>query len=372
MATDLSGGTIAAMRTAALELLEGLDAETLDRISYQFEDEQERQSWYYAPTDHGGVRLGDMSSVQQQLAYKLLATGLSAGGYATAVLIMSSENLLDRLDGWYPPQDDRRFRDPMFYQLSVFGHPDHEPWGWRFGGHHLSMNYTISSGLVSATPNFFGVDPSISPLIGGYSFRPLAGLEDLARELVGTLDDGQLGRAVISDVAPIDIVTANRPRVSPGDRPVHIAETLRTPPSPQQASYMSEWEAKTIAKIGLREEHLAKLEFCRIPTGLAVSAMTSKQRELLDRLLDQYLGRMPEELATRERDRVARTNQDLHFAWAGGSVSGEPHYYRIQGPQLLVEYDNIHRDGCHVHSVWRDPTGDFGDDILGRHIAQDH
>jgi hypothetical protein len=372
MAMELSGDTITAMRTAALELLESLNAETLERISYPFEDEKERRSWYYTPTDHGGVRLGEMSSVQQQLAFKLLATGLSAGGYATAVLIMSTENILDRLDGWMAPQDGRRSRDPMFYQLSVFGHPDHQPWGWRFGGHHLSMHYTISSEFVSVTPNFFGVDPSISPLIGGYSFRPLAGLEDLARVLVRTLDDGQLGRAVISDVAPTDIVTANRPRVSPGDRPVHITETLRVPPSPPMSSYMSEFEAKTIAEIGLRDEHLAKLEFCRTPTGLAASEMTSKQRELLEMLLDQYLGRMPDELAMRERDRVARTNQDLHFAWAGGFVSGDPHYYRIQGPRLLVEYDNLHRGGCHVHSVWRDPAGDFGDDILGRHIAQDH
>jgi hypothetical protein len=117
---------------------------------------------------------------------------------------------------------------------------------------------------------------------------------------------------------------------------MHIGELLRVPPSPPELRYRSEFEAKTIAEIGLREEHLAKLEFCRIPTGLAASAMTSKQRELLERLLDQYLGRMPEELAARERDRVAGTNQDLHFAWAGGFVSGDPHYYRIQGPQLWL------------------------------------
>ena len=119
MAMQLSGGIITAMRTAALELLEGLDADTLGRLSYPFEGEQERRSWCYTPTDHGGVRLGEMSPIQQQLAYKLLATGLSAGGYATAVLIMSTENILDRLDGWMAPQDGRRSRDPMFYQLSV-------------------------------------------------------------------------------------------------------------------------------------------------------------------------------------------------------------------------------------------------------------
>jgi len=75
--------------------------------------------------------------------------------------------------------------------------------------------------------------------------------------------------------------------------------------------------------------------------------------------LEQYLGRMPGEMADRERGRLSAIEQDLHFAWAGSLTVNKAHYYRIEGPRLLVEYDNFHRSGNHIHSVWRDTEGDL-------------
>jgi len=127
----------------------------------------------------------------------------------------------------------------------------------------------------------------------------------------------------------------------------------------------SEWER-------LREEHLAQLEWARTPKGLPSSALNPAQRNLLDLVLEQYLGRMPDEVADRVRERLSGFEQDLHFAWAGSLTVNKAHYYRIEGPRLLVEYDNFHRSGKHIHSVWRDPEDDFGEDMLAQHIAHDH
>ena len=360
------------MAERAIALLKGLTIEQRAAACFDFADSKERRTWFFTPTDHGGLPIADMHSLQQQAAFQLIATGLSAGGYATVALIMGAENILDYADGWFAPRDGRRGRDPMMYQISIFGEPGQSPWGWRVGGHHVSLHYTVADDSVSATPCFFGLDPSETQLIGGHSSRPLAPLEDLGRELVNSLDDVQRSMAVISDVPPLETVTGNRPEVKEGSRPPHLWEVHRTtPPQPRYDQYVA-LEHSTVAKIGLREEHLAKLEWARTPKGLRQGAMTAKQRDLMAALLEQYVGRLPDALANRERERLARIDQELHFAWAGSTIRHNPHYYRIQGPRFLVEYDSFHRDGGHVHAVWRDPVGDFGSDILARHVLADH
>ena len=142
----------------------------------------ERRRWFYTPTDHGGLPLGDQRPAQQSLAHQLVATGLSTAGYVTVATIIGLDNVLDHVEGWTVDWGRERGRDPGMYYLRVFGEPGAAaPWGWRFGGHHVSLNNLIADGMVrSTTPCFLGADPAVSPLLGSAPLRPLGGAEDLS------------------------------------------------------------------------------------------------------------------------------------------------------------------------------------------------
>jgi hypothetical protein len=64
--------------------------------------------------------------------------------------------------------------------------------------------------------------------------------------------------------------------------------------------------------------------------------------------------------------------EKLTFAWAGSLKPGAGYYYRIQGPMLLIELDNTQNNANHVHSVVRDLTNDFGEDIFREHYEKEH
>jgi uncharacterized protein DUF3500 len=313
-----------AMAAAAADWLASLDPARRAKASYPFPADEERTRWYYTPTERGGLPLAEMGPVSQRLAHRLVASGLSEGGYATAATIMGLENVLDAKEGWRRGYDGRavphRGRDPQLYFVSVFGEPGAGAWGWRVGGHHVALNYTVGAGgEVSASPLFLGANPAMTRLVGPGVLRPLAAEEDLARGLLDALAPDQLTTAMLTPEAPGDILQTNRPAVRVGP-----------------------------------------------PAGLAAAGMLPQQRALLAGLLDQYLGRLPAPLAELEGGRVAEELLDaVHFGWAGGAEPGQPHYYRIQGPRLLIEYDNVQDGANHVHSVWRDPGGDFGQSPTG-------
>jgi len=190
------------------------------------ESDAERRRWFYTPTDHGGLTLHAQRPRQQQLAHQLVAAGLSEAGYVTVATIIGLDNVLDRVEGWTVDWGRERGRDPGLYYLRVFGEPGGAgPWGWRFGGHHVSLNNLVVDGAVrSVTPCFFGADPASSPLLGPAPLRPLGGAEDLARELVRSLDPGQAARAVLLDRAPSDIIGGNRAQLSDGDQMIHLRD----------------------------------------------------------------------------------------------------------------------------------------------------
>jgi hypothetical protein len=376
----MSGGTPAArvagrMAEAAAAFLASLDEGQAGLARRPFPSDVERRRWYYTPTDHGGLPLGTMRPAQHRLALRLVATGLSRPGYVTAATIMGLENVLDELEGWTADWGRERGRDPGLYYLRVFGEPGGgAPWSWRFGGHHVSIHHLVVGGEVRAsTPCFLGADPAASPLLGPHLLRPLAAAEDLARDLVCALDAEQRARAVISPVAPVDLVGANRPRVGDGELPLPLAEVWRGRLAGELARRADDMQRRAEQAAGLGGDHLAALRLTREPKGLPAADLTAGQREQLRRLLDVYLGRIPAELAVREAGRYAGERLQLvWFAWAGDVEPGQPHYYRVQGPRLLLEYDNTQREVNHVHSVWRDPDGDFGDDVLLRHYAGEH
>jgi hypothetical protein len=314
------------MGEAATDFLASLASDQRDKATYTFEDRAERTRWYYTPVERGGLPLSEMDHRQQQLAHRLVATGLSRAGYVTASTIIGLETTLDALEGW-------RFRghgrDSTLYYVSIFGEPQLTGmWGWRFEGHHISLNYTIVDGqMVAPTPTFFGANPAEAPLSGVGMLRPLAGTEDLARELVHALDEGQRAQAVLAPAAPADILTTNRPYVE--------GELL--------------------------------------PKGISARKMAAPQREVFAALIGEYIHRMPDEIAEVEAARLQRDGlNDVHFAWMGGMERRQGHYYRLQGPRFLVEYDNTQNDANHIHSVWRDPANDFGAYLLAQHYAHAH
>ena len=306
---------------AALGLLEELEADQRERAQRPF-DEAERRDWTYLPGARTGLALAEMERHQAKAAHRLLAAGLCLPAYAQVTTIIGLEDVLDELQG------GRKGRHAGDYWTTVFGDPGGDaPWGWRFEGHHVSVNYTIAGDRLAATPLFLGANPAVVDRAGTPVLAPLHREEDLGRALLEALDETQRARAVISDEAPPDIVTGDRPEVG---GPVE-------------------------------------------PLGVSGADLGGEAAELLHGLAATYLGRLPEEVA---RPRLGRLEEAgvaaLHFAWAGDVAPGGPHYYRVQGPRFVAELDNTQDGANHVHTVCRDPDDDFGDDLLSSHYAADH
>lgn len=327
--------------------------------------DEDRTRWFYTPTDHGGLTFYQQRPAQHRLLMRLLASGLSEAGYNTVATVLGLENVLDRVEDFSVNWGRERTRDPGMYYLRVFGEPGgSRPWGWRFGGHHVSLNNLVVDGRVAATtPCFLGADPAASPLLGGATLRPLGAAEDLARELVRSLHPELADRAVLLPRPPIDIVAGNTARIEE-DRPVFRRElwrpTQHTPDradQPNTGLYGAEWEAVSLTPA---------------PKGVPGAELDTGQRELLRGLLGTYLARVPDGVSPLPRYDDPAALDAVHFAWAGSTVPGEPHYYRVQGPRLLIEWTNVNRGANHCHAVWRDPETDFGGDVLAAHHTARH
>ncbi|MFC5139742.1 DUF3500 domain-containing protein [Actinomycetospora rhizophila] len=335
----------------------------------------ERVLWYYTPTDHGGLTLHQQRPHQQRAAMRLLSTGLSEAGYVSASIIMGLENVLDRTEGFTAGFERDRGRDPGMYYLRVFGDPGSgAPWSWRFGGHHVSVNHLVVDGeAVAGSPCFLGADPMASPLLGDRELRPLGGVEDTARELLAALDAEQRSRAVLTTTAAPDIISGNRVQPRPGDRLIPLPDLWRGHFEQELEDRMWAMHDGLEAQLGVTEADHAATELTAAPRGIAGADLGAGQKSILRALLDTYVGRMPPGLVERERARFDGDALDaVHFAWAGGVQRGDPHYYRLQGPRLLAEWDNTQRNVNHAHSVWRDPGHDFGLDLLGEHLVEHH
>jgi Protein of unknown function (DUF3500) len=367
------------MATAAAAWLDALDPQQRmvaagNAPSPDGEQDAERRRWFYTPTDHGGLTLGDQRPAQQRLAHRLVATGLSTAGYVTVATIIGLDNVLDQVEGWSVNWGRERGRDPGLYYLRVFGEPGGPgPWSWRFGGHHVSLNNLIVDGMVrSTTPCFLGADPASSPLLGPEPLRPLGGAEDMAGGLVRSLDRAQAGRATLLDRAPADITGGNRARISDGDRMLYLRDVWRHPfTDPPLAEQVAQLDAEAERASGYDAEDYQRLALTSVPKGLPGRELDTGQRELLRALLAGYLERVPDGLSP-QADYDDEVLDDVHLSWAGPTEPGRPLYYRLQGPRLLIEYDNVQRHANHAHSVWRDPEADFGYDVLGAHLAAHH
>lgn len=299
---------------AAQAFLDALSDEERTLAIRDFDDD-ERVNWHFVPRRRAGLSLGAMTQAQRTATHGLLASVLSERGHEKATGVVRLEETLGILE------NNPAYRDPGRYYVTVFGSPSTTaPWGWRFEGHHLSLNVSLVAGTgVAATPAFFGANPAEHEGV-----RLLSAEEDRARELMGMLDEEARDVAVIHARAPRDIITG-------------------------------------------ADRH-ARLESFQ---GLPASRMTPDQREALLLLIREYTNNMQPDIADAAWRRIIDTGVDsLYFAWAGSLQKGKGHYYRVHGPTLLIEYDNTQNGANHVHSVWRAFEGDFGEDLLRSHYEK--
>jgi hypothetical protein len=308
-----------AMTSAAEKFLASLTPEQRQQATFPF-DSPERLRWHFVPQfERNGLMIKSMTEPQRKLAHELLKTGLSDRGYTTYTQIMQLESILKVLENGKGP-----VRDSENYRFSVFGTPSAKgTWGWRVEFHHISLHYSVVNGTaIASTPSFAGANPAEVKDGPQKGQRTLGQLEDTGRALVTALDQSQRKTAIFTDVALNDIVTGNALDINPLS-----------------------------------------------PAGLKVSAMTAAQRDLLTKILDSYAGLMAPDIAADRMTKVKIAGiENISFAWAGSIERGQKHYYRVQGPTFLIEFDNTQNEGNHVHSVWRDFRGDFGRDLLREHL----
>ncbi len=364
------------MADAASDWLASLPSELRAKANPEMADPK-RAIWYYTPTDHDGVPMAELTVRQVQLAHRLLASGLSRPAYHRATLIMNLEAWQDAGAGWRVPRGSMRGvmhgQDPAMYFASVFGQPGASLWGWRFGGHHVSVHYAIvDNEVISSTPTFFGANPHEAPLSDYQTLRPVAGEEDIARELLHSLDANQRAIAVISKAAPFDIVQSNRPTVVDGAVPHWITMVFNGRPGEPTESNLNRMQQDLEERQATTEADREAARYSLVPRGIPGSQLSQSQQTILEALLREYSGRLPEPIAAAEHARLMAVVGDLHFAWAGGAERRQPHYYRIQGPRVLIEYDCVQNNANHSHTVWRDPEGDFGRDLLAEHYEMAH
>jgi len=310
-----------AMADSANAFLKDLNAEQRSKASFKFEDDS-RFEFRYTPRARTGLPLKEMSEAQRARAHALLKTGLSMRGYTNATAIIDLENVLKAIE---PARTGANaiVRDPEMYFVSIYGDPSGKtPWGWKFEGHHISVNFTLVDGKpIVFAPSFFGSNPAVVKEGPQAGKRALRDEEESGRALMAALTEDQRKKTIFDVTAPREMVTGEGR------------------------------DAKMLDSV-----------------GITYGEMTPAQKRLFETVLDAYLGRVAPELAKSRLEALQKAGMDkLTFGWAGTLEVGGPHYYRVQGPTFVIEYDNVQNNANHIHSVWRDFNGDFGRDLLREH-----
>jgi hypothetical protein len=316
----------ATMAKAATQFVDSLSADQKAKATFPFEGD-ERLRWHFIPNEtfpRKGLMIKDMNETQRRLAHDLLRSGLSARGYMKVTSIIELEDILKAIE-----TGGKMARNKEEYLFSVFGTPAAKGrWGWRVEGHHISMRFTIVDGgvanNVSSSPMFLGSNPAEVRDGEKKGLRVLADEEDAARALLMALAPDLQKQAIVNAVAPNDILTMNKNDITP---------------LPDQ--------------------------------GVPYSALPANQQALLTRLIEVYTANMEADLAAARMAKIKAAGLDrIRFAWLGEIEKGKKHYYAVQGPTFLIEYDNTQNNGNHIHSVWRDFNGDFGRDLLREHLRE--
>jgi hypothetical protein len=314
--TDIAG--------KANAFLASLSESLKSKAQYKLNDD-ERLNWHFVPKARNGVCFRDFNQSQRAAALDLLKVSLSAQGSNKATEIMALENVLREVENRGP---DDKYRDPLNYYLTIFGVPDEKtPWGWRLEGHHIALNFSsLNNAIESSTPSFFGSNPGTVSEGREKGKQILRAETELGFELVNSLTPPQLKTAMISETPLNEIVSYNKRK----------AEKL-------------------------------------FPSGVQYTDLNTAQKNLFMKLLDVYVKNYELGFSQKLMEKIKKAGiEKLSFAWAGSILPGSGYYYRIQGPMLLIELDNTQNNANHVHSVVRDLTNDFGEDILREHYEREH
>ena len=307
--------------SSALTCINSLDSIQKAKSVFPF-DEMSRYDWNYLPPSlipRKGVCLKDLNSTQKNNIYALLKSFLSDKGFSRTKDIMDNEYYLKELE------PNMIHRIPENHFVAFYGNPGKDSvWGWKFSGHHIALNFTIVNGKLAYTPIFFGIYPAVIKDGQNKGRRIIKDEEDIGFELINMLTSEQKLKAIFQLKAFNDIVTSNSSQVGP----------------------------------------LA-------PVGIVAKDLTFQQKNILNKLIACYLSSMPTEIAEMRMKRIVSEDfNQIRFGWAGGLITGEPHYYRIQGKTFLIEFDNTTHNANHIHIVWRDFNGDFGVDLLNDHYKK--
>ena len=304
--------------------LNTLSPELKKEALYLLKDD-ERMNMNFVPIARKGPSFHDFNADQKQAAMELLRVSLSKTGYQKSMDIMALESVLKEIENdRFKWPDGRSGRDPLDYHICIFGDPfSGEYWGWRFEGHHLSLNFTLKDGLIrSATPSFWGSNPGYYE-DNGVTKAALKMETELGFMLINLLDNDQMSVARFSEESPDEIITSNK----------------------REASPLS-------------------------PRGIAVKNLSAVQKRAFDNLLHTYIKNYSENYSKKYLEELQ--SDELYFAWAGSLKPGGAHYYRIQGTRLLIEYANVQNNANHVHCTVRDLANDYGRDLLREHYESDH
>ena len=299
-------------------------------------DDTARIKWNNLPVGlraRAGISVGNMTDEQRKLFHRILSVSLSSQGYLKATGIMHLDNLLNvHYDSLY---QQKKINDTVHhflqslqwshrnFYLAFFGNPADAVWGFKVEGHHLSVNFTFVDNKLSVTPFFIGTDPAEYSMGEYAGWRVLGQEEDLGIKLIQLLSPKQLQAAVISNEVPADIITA--------------------------------------AESGKR----------LLPyQGIAAADMTRDQKSVLQYIIREFVFNMEYEKAVVEYDKIIKAGVDkIYFGWIGPVEESKAHYYVLNGPTFLIEFDNHGRlgTGIHIHAIWREKINEFGEDVLKGH-----
>ena len=302
-----------AMTTSAIRFIEVLDHTQKLKATFAYDD-PERVNWHFIPRERKGIALWDLNGAAEESANELVRSGLTASGFHKVLEVRSLEEVLYLFEGG--DEAERRLkRHPHKYYLSIFGTPAAKgTWGWRFEGHHLSLNYSVKDGrIISSTPEFFGANPGLIDAGPGRFLRVLGKREDIARQIL---------------------------KACPADK--------------QSALWLSKEAPNDIRGGGVAQPVIDA------PEGLRYADMSPEQQKLLKELLAEYLTAMPVSVVRERMSLIQKAGMDdIHFGWWGGSELNEPHHYVVQGTTFVIEYNNTQNSANHVHAIWRNLAGDF-------------
>lgn len=326
LAFPVSAQNLSEKATTFLNLL---SEELKVKALFPLEDE-ERYNMNYVPIPRKGPTFHDFDEKQKAAAIDLLQSSLGKEGFRKTQEIIALEKVLRIIENNDDDKmpDGRPRRDPLNYHFCIFGDPaSNTPWGWRFEGHHLSLNFTSSEGKISSsTPTFFGTNPGTVKSTNQKGKEVLKEEASLGFQLINSMNEEQLKVTRFTEEAPNDVLS------------------------------LTNRKAKKLS-----------------PLGISYTALSEDQKEIMLQLLNVYLSTFEPNFEDKFWDKIKDAGiENLSFAWAGSLQPGSGHYYRIQGPALLIEYDNTQNDANHAHAVVRDLTNDYGEDILREHYKKNH